>query len=50
MKVYSTLEHSKGYEHWKASLNYLGPEMKEVGIMIVFLVAKIVKKSRFTLL
>lgn len=50
MKVYSTLELSKGYEHWNANLDYLGPELRAVGIKIVFLVAKIMKKSKFTLL
>ena len=36
MKVYSNLELSKGYEHWKASLDGLGPEMRAVGMKIIF--------------
>ena len=36
MKVYSNLELSKGYEHWKASLDDLGPEMRAVGMKIIF--------------
>ena len=36
MKVYTNLELSKGYEHWKASLNDLGPEMRAVGMKIIF--------------
>ena len=37
MKVYTNLELSKGYKHWKASLDNLGPEMRAVGIKIIFL-------------
>ena len=36
MKVYSNLKLSKGYEHWKASLDGLGPEMRAVGMKIIF--------------
>ena len=36
MKVYTNLELSKGYEHWKASLDDLGPEMRAVGMKIIF--------------
>ena len=48
MKDYSTLKLSNEYKHWKASLDYLGPEMKPVGIKTVLLFAKIMKKSKFT--
>ena len=48
MKVYINLELSKGYEHWKASLDDLGPEMKAVGMNIIFLVAKPMMKTKFT--
>ena len=36
MKVYTNLELPKGYEHWKASLDDLGPEMRAVGMKIIF--------------
>ena len=36
MKVYTNLELSKGYEHWKSSLDDLGPEMRAVGMKIMF--------------
>ena len=36
MKVYTNFKLSKGYEHWKASLDDLGPEMREVGMKVIF--------------
>ena len=36
MKVYSNLDLSKGYKHWKASLDDLGPEMRAVGKKFIF--------------
>ena len=36
MKVYSNLELSKGYKHWKASLDDLGPQMRAVGMKFIF--------------
>jgi len=36
MKLYTNLELSKGYEHWKASLDDLGPEMRAVGMKFIF--------------
>lgn len=36
MKVYTNLELSKGFEHWKASLDDLGPEMRAVGMKVIF--------------
>ena len=36
MKVYTNLELSMGYERWKASLDDLGPEMRAVGMKIIF--------------
>ena len=36
MKVYTNLQLSKGYEHWKASLDDLGPEMRAVGMKVIF--------------
>ena len=36
MIVYTYLELSNGYEHWKASLDDLGPEMRAVGMKIIF--------------
>ena len=36
MKVYKNLELSKGYEHWKANLDNLAPEMRAVGMKIIF--------------
>ena len=36
MKVYANLELSKGYKHWKAGFEGLGPEMRAVGMKIIF--------------
>ena len=36
MKVYTNLELSKGYKHWKASLDDLGPQMRAVGMKFIF--------------
>ena len=36
MKVYTNLELSKGYEHWKAGFDDLGPEMRAVGMKIIY--------------
>ena len=36
MKIYTNLELSKGDEHWKASLDDLGPEMRAGGMKIIF--------------
>ena len=36
MKVYITLKLSKGYKHWKTGFDNLGPEMRAVGMNIIF--------------
>ena len=36
MKVYTTFELSKGYEHWKAGFDDLGPEMRAVGMKVIY--------------
>ena len=36
MKVYTNLELSKGYEHWKAGFDDLGPEMRAVGMKVIY--------------
>ena len=36
MKVYINLELSKGYEHWKAGFDDLGPEMRAVGMKVIY--------------
>ena len=36
MKVYTNFELSKGYEHWKAGFDDLGPEMRAVGMKVIY--------------
>ena len=36
MKVYTTIELSKGYKVWKAGFDELGPEMRAVGMSVVY--------------
>ena len=36
MKVYINFELSKGYEHWKVGFDNLGPEMRAVGMKVIF--------------
>ena len=36
MKVYTNFELSKGYEHWKVGFDNLGPEMRAVGMKVIF--------------
>jgi hypothetical protein len=36
MKVYTNFKLSKGYEHWKAGFDDLGPEMRAVGMKVIY--------------
>ena len=36
MKVYTNFKLSKGYEHWKAGFDNLGPEMRAVGMKVIY--------------
>ena len=36
MKVYTNFELSNGYEHWKAGFDDLGPEMRAVGMKVIY--------------
>ena len=36
MKVYTNFELSKGYNHWKAGFDDLGPEMRAVGMKVIY--------------
>ena len=36
MKVYTNFKLSKGYEHWKAGFDNLGPEMRAVGVKVIY--------------
>ena len=36
MKVYSNLELSKGYKHWKEGFDAIGPEMRAVGMKVIY--------------
>ena len=36
MKVYTNFELSKGYKHWKAGFDDLGPEMRAVGMKVIY--------------
>ena len=36
MKVYTNFELSKGYEHWKVGFDDLGPEMRAVGMKVIY--------------
>ena len=34
--MYTNFELSNGYEHWKAGFDDLGPEMRAVGIKVIY--------------
>ena len=36
MKVYTNFKLSKGYKHWKAGFDDLGPEMRAVGMKVIY--------------
>ena len=36
MKVYTNFKLSKGYEHWKAGFDDLGPELRAVGMKVIY--------------
>ena len=36
MKVYTNFKLSKGYEHWKVGFDDLGPEMRAVGMKVIY--------------
>ena len=36
MKVYTNFELSKGYKHWEAGFDDLGPEMRAVGMKVIY--------------
>ena len=36
MKLYTNFELSKGYQHWKAGFDDLGPELRAVGMKVIY--------------
>ena len=36
MKVYTNFKLSKGYENWRAGFDDLGPEMRAVGMKVIY--------------
>ena len=36
MKVYTNFELTRGYEHWKLGFDDLGPEMRAVGMKVIY--------------